>query len=357
MKAFRLFLQSRELYPCCKSLRTNPKCSHFPFTQYKILIPCPSHSRTSSDQFACFNTSINSQDDAHRQYLNQIRELEEERTQLLGQDPTNVHEFTSILDHNRHQVLVHGLNTHAPVDSDTEDDAQRESRLLKEDLENRFQFTQEDYIAWTHIDKKQGVDGDEYHHSATQVFSNMNTLARRHEDNNDDNANPSLTHWDSTKEQVTMVDVTSKLVTLRHATAQTILRLPQEVMEVLLPTITEGSTGTLKELQGPKGPIFATARIAGIMAAKRTSELIPLCHPLPLEKIDIDIQLSNNIIMVECRCSVHHRTGVEMEALMGASISALTIYDMIKALSHHVTIENTKLVHKSGGKTEFTIKT
>jgi hypothetical protein len=89
---------------------------------------------------------------------------------------------------------------------------------------------------------------------------------------------------------------------------------------------------------------------------RRTSELIPLCHPLPLEKVNVDIKLSGNQIIIECHCSVTHKTGVEMEALMGASIAALTIYDMLKALSHHVTIENTKLIHKSGGKREFHIE-
>ena len=104
---------------------------------------------------------------------------------------------------------------------------------------------------------------------------------------------------------------------------------------------------------GPKGPIFETAKIAGIMAAKRTSDLIPLCHPLPLDRVNIDIQLIDNRAIIECECRVTHKTGVEMEALTGASVAALTIYDMVKAVSHRVEIGSTVLVGKTGGKSDF----
>ena len=104
---------------------------------------------------------------------------------------------------------------------------------------------------------------------------------------------------------------------------------------------------------GPKGPIFEIAKIAGIMGAKQTSNLIPLCHPLPLDHVAIDIQLVANQAIIECKCSVTHTTGVEMEALMGASVAALTIYDMVKAVSHNVIIGQTVLVSKSGGKSDF----
>ena len=83
---------------------------------------------------------------------------------------------------------------------------------------------------------------------------------------------------------------------------------------------------------------------------RKTSSIIPLCHPLFLEKVNIDIQLSQNQIIIQCHCSVNHKTGVEMEALVGCSVAALTIYDMLKAISHQVKIEETKLLHKSGGK-------
>jgi len=101
---------------------------------------------------------------------------------------------------------------------------------------------------------------------------------------------------------------------------------------------------------GPKGPIFSTAKLAGIMAAKRTSDLIPLCHPLPLDKVHVEIHLVGNVATIECECRVTHKTGVEMEALTGATIAALTIYDMVKAVSHRVEIAQTVLLAKSGGK-------
>ena len=108
-----------------------------------------------------------------------------------------------------------------------------------------------------------------------------------------------------------------------------------------------------EEIQSKKGPVFATAIIAGVMAAKKTHELIPFCHPLGLDKCDIDIQVAGDEAVIECTCRVDHKTGVEMEALTGASVAALTIYDMVKALSHDVTIRETRLVAKSGGKQDF----
>ncbi len=87
--------------------------------------------------------------------------------------------------------------------------------------------------------------------------------------------------------------------------------------------------------------------------SRRTSDLIPLCHPLPLEKVHIDITLEGNVAVITCECRVTHKTGVEMEALMGASIAALTIYDMVKAVSHQVCIEETRLISKTGGKSNI----
>mmetsp|Transcript_12651 Transcript_12651/g.18398 ORF Transcript_12651/g.18398 Transcript_12651/m.18398 type:complete len:97 (+) Transcript_12651:58-348(+) len=86
------------------------------------------------------------------------------------------------------------------------------------------------------------------------------------------------------------------------------------------------------------------------MGAKRTSELIPLCHPLPIDRVHIQISLQGNRAVIECECCVTHKTGVEMEALTGASIAALTIYDMVKAVSHRVRIESTELISKTGGR-------
>jgi cyclic pyranopterin phosphate synthase len=100
-----------------------------------------------------------------------------------------------------------------------------------------------------------------------------------------------------------------------------------------------------------KGPVFQTAIIAGTMAAKRTHELIPFCHPLGLERCDIAIAPEGlDALAIECTAAVHHRTGVEMEALTGASVAALTLYDMCKSLSHGIVIESIRLVEKSGGK-------
>ena len=140
-----------------------------------------------------------------------------------------------------------------------------------------------------------------------------------------------------------MVDVGSKPAVRREARAQSRVWLPPPVLAVL----EEG------ELNSKKGPVFATAIIAGVMAAKKTHELIPFCHPLGLDKCDLEIQVVGEEAVVDCTCSVQHRTGVEMEALTGASVAALTIYDMVKALSHDVVIRETRLMKKTGGKEDF----
>jgi cyclic pyranopterin phosphate synthase len=141
-----------------------------------------------------------------------------------------------------------------------------------------------------------------------------------------------------------MVDVGHKTATRREAHAQSIVEFPDDVAR----RFADGDIHTAK------GPVFATAIIAGVMAAKKTHELIPFCHPLGLDNCDIRIALDTaNRAVIDCRCKVTHKTGVEMEALTGASIAALTIYDMCKALSHDITILETKLVSKSGGKEDF----
>lgn len=140
-----------------------------------------------------------------------------------------------------------------------------------------------------------------------------------------------------------MVDVSEKSESPREAVAQTIVHLPEEVRAEI-----DGD-----EIMAKKGPVFATAIIAGVMAAKKTHELIPFCHPLGLEKCDIAISVQGDNAVIECRCKVHHKTGVEMEALTGATVAALTIYDMCKALSHDIVIGQTRLMAKSGGKRDF----
>ena len=140
-----------------------------------------------------------------------------------------------------------------------------------------------------------------------------------------------------------MVDVTAKYETLRVATAVARLRFPDAAFEKLR------SSG----FETTKGPVFSTAIVAGTMAAKRTHELIPFCHPLGLERCDITIEADAGGLEIRCTTAVHHRTGVEMEALTGASVAALTVYDMCKALSHDIVIEETRLLSKSGGKSDF----
>jgi cyclic pyranopterin monophosphate synthase len=106
-------------------------------------------------------------------------------------------------------------------------------------------------------------------------------------------------------------------------------------------------------LNSPKGPVFDTAIVAGVMGAKRTHELIPFCHPLGIENCQIAIELLDDCAVIRCTVTVHHKTGVEMEALTGASIAALTVYDMCKALSHDIVIGDTRLVSKQGGKSDY----
>ncbi|MBK6453189.1 MAG: cyclic pyranopterin monophosphate synthase MoaC [Proteobacteria bacterium] len=148
-----------------------------------------------------------------------------------------------------------------------------------------------------------------------------------------------LTHVDA-QGRPTMVDVSGKAVTLRSAVAESRVRLPAAVARALR----DAGFAT------SKGPVFHTAIVAGVMAAKRTHELIPFCHPLGLERCDVVIDMHDDEAVVRCTVSLHHRTGVEMEALTGASIAALTIYDMCKALSHEIVIAETRLIEKQGGK-------
>jgi len=146
------------------------------------------------------------------------------------------------------------------------------------------------------------------------------------------------------KGNVTMVDVGGKQITHRTATARSIVYLPSEV----LGKIVNG------DIQTKKGAVFQTAIIAGIMAAKKTSELIPLCHPLGMDNCKLNIHLDEQSeLVIDCTASVTAKTGIEMEALVGASIAALTVYDMCKALSHDIVIKETKLMSKTGGKNDF----
>lgn len=142
-----------------------------------------------------------------------------------------------------------------------------------------------------------------------------------------------------------MVDVSSKDTTRRTASAQSIIDVGPDVMGLL----TDG------EIQSKKGPVFHTAIIAGTMAAKKTSDLIPFCHPLPLDSAKFTIEpTSETEITITCTCVTTGKTGIEMEALAGASGAALTIYDMCKAVCKDMRILETKLLTKTGGKSDFT---
>ena len=160
-----------------------------------------------------------------------------------------------------------------------------------------------------------------------------------------------------------MVDVGIKNITRRTAIASCKVILPQEVALIVKKSIKDRNEDknttchkTINEIYGTKGAVFQTAQLAGIMASKKTSELIPLCHQINLDKCDMKINFENELsstIAVECTAVTTGKTGVEMEALVGASNGALTIYDMCKALSNEIIITDLRLESKTGGKTNF----
>ena len=152
-----------------------------------------------------------------------------------------------------------------------------------------------------------------------------------------------LTHLDA-QGNPSMVDVSEKAITKRIAKARSIVVLGDAIMDLF----------QNDEIQSKKGPVFQTAIIAGVMAAKKTGDLIPLCHPIGLENCQIIINVNDSReVVIECTASLTSKTGVEMEALVGASVAALTVYDMCKAMSHDIVIKETCLIEKSGGKRDF----
>lgn len=155
--------------------------------------------------------------------------------------------------------------------------------------------------------------------------------------------NQEFTHLDSAGNPA-MVDVGGKAVTRRLARARSIVVLGDEIMGRL----------EREEIHTPKGPVFQTAILAGIMASKKTGELIPLCHPLGLDNCQVEIHVNEErAVVIDCTARISARTGVEMEALTGATVAALTIYDMCKAFSHDIVIKEVKLMEKTGGKRDF----
>jgi len=148
-----------------------------------------------------------------------------------------------------------------------------------------------------------------------------------------------LTHLDE-KGRSRMVDISSKRVTVRTAVARAVIKMERETLDLILGSGIE------------KGDVLGTARIAGIMAAKKTSELIPMCHPISITAVEMDFQVDRktSTITAEATTRTRDRTGVEMEALTAASVAALTIYDMCKAVDRSMTINSVQLVKKSGGR-------
>ena len=140
-----------------------------------------------------------------------------------------------------------------------------------------------------------------------------------------------------------MVDVSDKQITKRTAIAEARILMPPEVQN----SIEHG------DLVTAKGPVFHTAIIAGTQAVKKTAELIPFCHTLPIENCKITLEVAGKYLNIRCEVTTTAKTGVEMEALTGVSITALTVYDMTKALSHEMVIEDVRLVAKSGGKNDM----
>jgi cyclic pyranopterin monophosphate synthase len=149
-----------------------------------------------------------------------------------------------------------------------------------------------------------------------------------------------LSHVDA-ENRPRMVDVGEKKITPRHAAAQAVVRFPKVIARTL----------QANGMRAKKGPVIDTAIIAGTMAVKRTHELIPFCHPLAIESCNFTVEfVSPTDLLICCEVAISHKTGVEMEALTGATVAALTVYDMCKALSHEITITDVQLLEKSGGK-------
>ena len=183
-----------------------------------------------------------------------------------------------------------------------------------------------------------------------------------------------LTHVSPDGSTPRMVDVAAKLPSRRVAKARAVVELPASVGAALLGEVAAAAGGDSKkrlvgeagagagagaegltDVRGPKGSVFSTAIIAGVMGAKRTSDLIPFCHQLNLDKCDVQLRFlpGGSAIEVTSEVSVDGKTGVEMEALTSVSVASLCVYDMLKALSHEIRITDISLVRKTGGKSDF----
>jgi cyclic pyranopterin monophosphate synthase len=335
-------------------------------------------------------------------FIEQMKEWRDEQVQVFGKELNDGNDDTAPSQQQQQQQQ--------PPTSDCQDQQEEDWEDQKEERQLLFQFSAHEKAAWQQLpspilmqDILQQVaiarkQSDETERPKEENSTNNN---KANSDDDDDIVNtttstepedlPSVSspdrsnlllydsplplHHDAFSHvsvdgtSVHMVDVGHKAITQRMAHARAQVELPPSVVKAFLqppppPQNNNNEIGVndVQELVGPKGPIFATAKIAGIMAAKQTSSLIPLCHPLPLDQVTIDISFGkknenqNNLVTIDCICRVTHKTGVEMEALVGASVAALTIYDMVKAVSHDVIIRNTRLMAKSGGKRDVMVK-
>jgi len=298
-------------------------------TFYKTFVPKQTNSSvaffsSSSDK----NNNNSNKEVDHALFEEQMEELRDEREALFGFTKDD-REAWSNLD----STATAASSSSNNIDNLPFEDFLRQVEELRA-INNDTNENQDEHISSSSSSSKSTT--------ATKVSTTAPTMDGGAAENSS-----ILTHLSRDGTSVSMVDVGQKQVTRRIARAQSKVIFPPEVMDAF--QITSGSPDT-NEMVGPKGPIFSTAKLAGIMAAKKTSDMIPLCHPLPLERVSVDIALEDNVATIECECRVTHKTGVEMEALMGASVAALTIYDMVKAVSHQVTITDTQLTTKTGGK-------
>jgi len=307
--------------------------------------------------------------DLHSLYHQQMKEIESERESIFGpssadsasdsQDLSSLAKTYNDQIHDATQSTAAFTQRSHPNTGGLWDEEMREEAY--EEREALFQFSQEEKNAWSNNGGMKHINASEMHMIRQIMRERPSHKMQQHDHQkitNDDLPTSSdvaqpFSHLNHQGNGVSMVDVGHKAVTRRVATARSSVIFPPEVLTAFQLRTSKEKGQRSSELIGPKGPIFETAKIAGIMAAKKTADLIPLCHPLPLDRVNIDVQLIDNRAVIECECRVTHKTGVEMEALMGASVAALTIYDMVKAVSHRVEIGSTVLVSKSGGKSDF----
>ncbi|KAL3931168.1 MAG: hypothetical protein SGBAC_011431 [Bacillariaceae sp.] len=332
---------------------------------------CLSFPCNSCRSFASSKDDAPTGEDHHAFFQEQLMELEQERKSFFGdnadeqQDPMSMdgqdqHAFfaNEMEELERERKDFFGESTpNATFDTPTttsnaNDMASGDLKKMHQERDALFQFSDLEKQAWSHhgggkkLSPKLMMEIAEAR-AARERGGVYSPTPKGEETAPADIHHPSFSHVSQDGDSVHMVDVGHKQVTTRMAEAQTKVILPDSVMEAFG---LDASSTSQTELIGPKGPILATAKLAGIMAAKKTSDLIPLCHPLPLDQVKLDVRLVNNEVLINCICRVTHKTGVEMEALTGASVAALTVYDMVKAVSHEVEITDTKLVAKTGGK-------